>query len=268
MSSGEASGAAGGSRRARALGGWAIVLAAVVLAVTWQASSAPAQTDAEEAETDLALGGELYSAWCVHCHGSAGAGIAGEGVEAGPPVDEVDVAYVDLTLRTGRMPISEPSVGIIQRPDFSDHERESLVAWMAEEFDLPGQIPTVSGGDAASGAELYATHCAACHGGGGVGGVSGGGATVRQVKGLEPEAVVEAIRVGPFEMPPFSEELISDDDAEDIAAFVSELSDDSRSPLGFRELNRVSAGALVIPLVVGVMATVMAAAHAGSKRGG
>lgn len=250
------------------MGGWVAVAVGVAALVALQAPSAPAQSEGEpDPEIDLELGGELYSAWCVHCHGSSGAGIAGEGVEAGPPVDDIDVRYVDLTLRTGRMPIIEPRVGIVQEPGFGDRERASLVAWMAEEFDLPGELPSVTPGDAASGAELYATHCAACHGGGGVGGVSGGGATVRQVKGVDPEAVVEAIRVGPFEMPRFSEEVISDEDAEDIAAFVDELSADRRSPLGFRELHRVSTAGLVVPLVIGVMAAVMIASHAGTKRG-
>lgn len=245
------------------------MLAGVVAMLAWQAASAPAQTDGDSGagDVDLAVGGELYSAWCVHCHGNAGQGVPGEGAEAGPAVDDVDVRYVDLLLRTGRMPISEPSAGIIQRPDFTDHQRESLVAWMGEEFGLSGELPVVSPGEAASGADLYATHCAACHGAGGIGGVAGGGATVRKVKGLDPEAVVEAIRVGPFEMPPFSEEQISDDDAEDIAAFVSEMSEGSRTPLGFGELNRVSIGALVIPLLIGVMGAVMSAARAGAKRG-
>lgn len=253
-------------RRGRALAGWVAVAAVVGACVVWQPRAAPAET-ADEAKADLALGGELYAFWCVHCHGSRGQGVPGEGVRAGPPINDTDVAYHDLVLRTGRMPIVEPRVGIVSDPGFGDAERVSLVTWMAESFDLPGSVPQVGRGDPASGAELYATHCAACHGGGGVGGVAGGGNPVREVKGLDPEAIVAAMRVGPFSMPRFSDDLLSDDDAADVAAFVSAMSEDSRTPLGFRELNRVSVGALVAPLMVAVAAAVFIAAHAGTKRG-
>lgn len=242
------------------------MLGVLALAVVWRASSAPAQPD-EEPEADLALGGELYSAWCVHCHGSGGGGGLGEGVESGPPVDDVDVRYVDMTLRTGRMPILEPEAGIISEPDFSDHERESLVAWMREEFDLPGELPVLTAGDVGNGGDLYATHCAACHGGGGVGGVAGGGATVRQVKGLDPEAIVEAMRVGPFEMPVFSEAQLSDEEAEDIASYVEFLSEEDRTPLGLGEVHRVTAAGLLVPLMIAVVGAVLFAASVGTKQG-
>jgi ubiquinol-cytochrome c reductase cytochrome c subunit len=258
---------ANGSRRGRALAGWVAVAAAACVALVWQSSAAPAQPE-PAGDVDLALGGELYSAWCVHCHGSAGQGVVGEGVQAGPAVDDVDVRYHDLLLRTGRMPIVDPRVGIIVDPGFSDTERESLVAWMADAFDLPGELPTLTGtGDVANGGDLYAMHCAACHGGGGVGGVSGGGATVRKVQDVEPEAIVEAIRVGPFAMPRFSEAVIDDGEAEDIAAFVTAMSEDYRTPLRFREPHRVTMAAMVLPLLVAVVGCVFMAAHAGTKRG-
>ena len=122
-------------------------------------------------------------------------------------------------------------------------------------------------GSAAGGGDLYATHCAACHGAGGVGGVSGGGATVREVKDLDPVAIVEAIRVGPFAMPRFSESHISDDEARDIATFIAAMSEDTRSPLGLREIHRVTKGALVAPVIIAVLGAVFVATAAGRKRG-
>lgn len=241
---------------------------AVAAVVSWASTRSARAVDGQEGSVDLELGAELYAFWCVQCHGSDGSGVVGEGAAAGPAVNDLDVAYHDLLLRTGRMPIVDPSAGIVSAPDFSARDRLSLVAWMAEAFDLPGEVPVVVGtGSAADGSDLYALHCAACHGGGGLGGVSGGGATVRAVRGLAPEAVVAAIRVGPFAMPRFSEAVISDEEAVDIAAFVTALSEDRPTLLGLRELHRVAIAVLAVPLLVAVVGGVFVAAHAGTKRG-
>lgn len=253
--------------KGRGLMGWVLVAAVVGAVIVWRTSTAPAQPEPGGA-VDMALGGELYAAWCVACHGSDGRGVPDEHALAGPPIRDADVRYLDLVVRTGRMPIIEPSVGIVAEPGFDDGERASLVAWMAEEFGASGSIPQIGQeGDIAAGAELYGRHCVACHGVGG-GGIAGGATEVPGLRGVDEVAVVEALRVGPFSMPRFSEAVVDDEEAEDIAAYVGTLESARTSPLGIAELDRVGIALLAVPLVVAVVAVVFVAVHAGRKRGG
>lgn len=233
--------AAGNGKNVRAVLGWVTVLAAVVV-VPDRAGHAQ--------EPMVDLGGQLYAANCAMCHGTNGAGITGEGPDAGPPLTGIDVAYADLTMRTGRMPIVEPRVGIVADPDIGEAERAAIVAWMKQEFGLTGDVPDVAEGDLARGGDLYARNCAACHGSTGAGGISAGATLVRAVKGVDRIGVVEAIRVGPFEMPVFEESVISDQDAADIATYVEYLSEAPATPLGLVEIDRVTMAALAGVLVV------------------
>jgi ubiquinol-cytochrome c reductase cytochrome c subunit len=194
---------------------------------------------AQELDEQLQRGAGVYQANCAACHGTVAEG--GPGVTdatSGPALDEIDIAYVDMTLRTGRMPFPDRGAGVL-REELEDDEREALVAWMAERFDLPGEIPEVGEGDAARGQELYVRNCAACHGAAGDGGISGAGATVPPVTGLDPVATVEAIRVGPFEMPGFSEQVLDEQQVADIAAFVEATEEESGTLLGLHEVDEV-----------------------------
>lgn len=236
----------------RAVLGWTGVLT-VLVTLAWQSTSA-AQESVREA------GGKLYAANCAVCHGTDGRGITGEGADAGPSLLGIDVALADLTMRTGRMPIVEPRVGIVADPDLGEDERAAIVAWMTEEFGLRGSVPAVAPGDLARGGDLYARNCAACHGSTGAGGISAGATLVRAVKGVDRTGVVEAIRVGPFEMPVFEESVISDQDAADIATYVQHLTEGPSTPLGLVEVDRVTMSALAVVLVVvAVGATVLIA---------
>lgn len=67
--------------------------------------------------------------------------------------------------------------------------------------------------DLANGEEIYAGTCAGCHGGD-LEGLSGPG-----LAGYSHEDIVAAIEEGPGSMPP---ELVSGEEAEDVAAWVSE----------------------------------------------
>lgn len=196
-------------------------------------------------------GATTYQATCASCHGTAGEGRPGTGVQAGPPLRGLEVAYVDLVLRTGRMPIADRSAGVVEE-ELTDDQRERLVAWATDALDLAGGLPTVRPGDARDGLRLYAVWCASCHGASAEGGIAGGGTVVPGLHDIDAVTAVEAIRVGPFEMPQFSEELISDRDAEDIAAFLDGELGGGQSPLGLNELGHVLA-AILGAVVVGLL---------------
>jgi ubiquinol-cytochrome c reductase cytochrome c subunit len=240
------------SRSARALIGWAAVAMGATAVVLLSGGGGEAR--AQEAE--VALGAELYAANCAACHGPRGEGGPGEtGLTAGPAVAGIDVNYVDQQMRTGRMPIVDRAAGVVRELELSDDEREAVLAWMEQELELEGERIRVGEGDASRGQELYLFHCAACHGSVGNGGIVGRGVTALSLRGIDPVAIVQATRVGPYQMPAFSEDLISEQDANDLAAFTSaEIEDPQRSLLGLTEQNRVGlAGmaSLLLLLVVG-----------------
>lgn len=250
--------------------GWGLV--AVVAVGAWATTRTPAtaQGDADAVER----GGELYARNCASCHGARGGGgpgtagsapanasladrSLGGGLRAGPPLEGIDVAYVDQQMRTGRMPLVDRSAGVVRddAEPLPDAEREAIVAWMEAELELTGTIPRVGEGDASRGQELYTVHCAACHGSVGNGGISGSGVLVRELRGIDRVAIVEATRVGPYDMPAFDTDLISEEEADDIAAYADqELRAPSRTVLGLPEMNRVAmsgVAALLVLLVVG-----------------
>jgi ubiquinol-cytochrome c reductase cytochrome c subunit len=236
---GQSPGSGGDRGRAlRVLFGWIgiAVAAAVGLVVLVQDDGAAQQLS----EDEVRRGGELYAQYCIACHGPRGEGGVGEGDLEGPPINDIDVAYADLVIRTGRMPIVTRRAAIVRDPGFDDDDREQIVAWMTETFGLEGEVPEVSEGDPGRGRILFNEHCAACHSTTGKGGVAGGGMFVLPARFLDPVAIVSASRVGPFGMPRFSEEMLSDEDLADIATAVDMMDAERPSPLAITDVTHVS----------------------------
>lgn len=251
------------SGNGRALVGWVAVLLTAG-AVAWLLGGhgdAGAQAAGEEVPVER--GAELYAVNCSACHGPRGGGGPGEtGLTAGPVIAGIDRAYVDQQMRTGRMPLVDRTAGVVQPRELTGEEREAVLAWMTEELELTGEIPQVGEGDASQGQELYLVHCAACHGSVGNGGIVGRGVTALSLRGVDPTAIVEATRVGPYQMPAFSEDLISEEEANDIAAFTSRaIEDPERSLLGLTEQNRVGLSAMAMLLLALVVAGAMLVAR-------
>lgn len=235
---------------------WAAVAAAAAL--TWftlgTTSPARAVEEAPPAE-ETARGDTLYTTHCARCHGADGRGRADQ-AELAPPLVGMQAARVDLVLRTGRMPPARTD-GRGRGKTWSDADRETLVAHLTSMFDLEGPLLDPEPGDPAVGREVFATHCAACHGYTGDGGVAGGGALTPRLLGLEPAVIAEAIRVGPFQMPAFAEEQISDDELGDVVAYLEEVAGEEATPLGLVELNPVFLSGFVALLAVAIVLSCM-----------
>ncbi len=212
------------------------------------------------AQDDLyTRGGEVFQDNCAACHGTRAEGGTGSGDLGAPAIDETDINYWDLTVRTGRMPIVAPEVGI--RTDVLDEqEREALAVYAAERFDLPGAIPTIGEGDASRGQDAYVRNCAACHGAAADGGISGAATQVPPLVGLDDVAIHQATRIGPFEMPGFDPAVLDDDDIDDLVAYLDLVDDTPRSPAGVREVDQVSSAlfAVGLALLAGVVVLVVA----------
>ncbi|MGY2084524.1 c-type cytochrome [Blastococcus sp. SYSU DS0539] len=247
---------------ARLLQVLALVLACVGLTlVTAPVEAAPAPAPPAE---EVVAGGTVYQRYCGICHNNDGSGIPGTGVEAGPDLRGLPVAYVDLVIRTGRMPILHRPVGAVEE-ELTDAEREAVVAWMTEEFELAGGIPEVGAGDPGRGQPLWLTNCAPCHSAAGNGGISADGTIAPEVTGVDPTGIVEALRVGPFEMPRFGDEVLSEQDAADIAAYVQDLSTAETTPLGLSDIGRVYGGVFTALLALAVLGALAVVARSGRR---
>jgi ubiquinol-cytochrome c reductase cytochrome c subunit len=156
-------------------------------------------------------------------------------------------------LRTGRMPPGDVA-GRTRGPiSWSDPDREALMAWMTENLDLEGDTFVPPDGDAARGRDVYAANCAQCHGYTGEGGVAGAGAITPRVAGLDPVVIGQAIRVGPFEMPPFAADQIPDEAVGDVVAYLHVVEAEEGTLVGLVELNPVYMAAFVFLLAVAVI---------------
>lgn len=235
-------------RAARALSGWLLV-AAVALAVTALGPfGARAQEDEGEDAGD-ARREELYAVQCAGCHGVDGrGGVTAGGLEAPALLPELNdrmtIAYARLVMATGRMPpAGDPADNRIRRETLTEEEQDDILRFMEERFDLEGDVPEPDPeeGDAAVGLQVYAQNCAACHGASGAGGVAGGGAWTPRVNDVSPQTLADAVRVGPFQMPQFDEEQISQDELDDMAAFLHEVEEEGGTLLFPGELNPVFA---------------------------
>jgi ubiquinol-cytochrome c reductase cytochrome c subunit len=204
------------------------VLATVVLAVVlFLVADA---TAAQDPPRDLvAEGEELYDRSCVGCHG-----IDGAGTEQGPPLLASGAASADFMLTTGRMPLSRTGIQPPRKePAFDPDEIDALVAYVASLGTGP-PIPDVDPGrgDLAFGGELYRLHCAACHNAAGVGAPLSSGRHAPALDQATPVQVGEAIRTGPGQMPEFDDDTLTDEDLDDLAAYVDYLRDPA-DPGGF-----------------------------------
>jgi ubiquinol-cytochrome c reductase cytochrome c subunit len=237
-----------------------------IIAFVMMAVGSSQMVAAQEAEpTDreqVVRGGEVFQANCAACHGTALAGGPGPGVLDGGPLLGVDIAYVDLTMRTGRMPIPEPSVGV-RTELLSEEDREAVNAYLVEVFDLPGEIPEVGPGRAADGQELYVRNCAACHGAAADGGISGADVRVPPLAGLDGVAIIEGTRVGPFEMPAFDAAVIDDQSLNDIVAYLDLVDETPPTAVGVQELDQVGEAlfALGLAALAGVVVWIVARAR-------
>jgi ubiquinol-cytochrome c reductase cytochrome c subunit len=215
-------------RRARriAMAVAAILLAALAVAGWAQdpgSSSAASETAMfiamEEAGRGAVIdeGRELFETGCSSCHGFKGEGVKGQA----PSLVGAGEAAADFYLRTGRMPLDqvgdEPLRG---EPRYDEKEIRALDAYVGSLGEGP-PIPKVEPqkGSLSEGMKMFTESCAGCHGIGGKGGVAIGG-YAPPLGEATPTEIGEAIRVGPYIMPRFSEGLITPGDVNSIARYV------------------------------------------------
>jgi ubiquinol-cytochrome c reductase cytochrome c subunit len=177
------------------------------------------------------LGEQLFAANCVRCHGIAGNGRqpasnAKTGKEVGPPLRGVGALTADFYLRTGYMPLNDARDQPLRtRPAFDARERKALVDYVASLGGGPAvPTPHPENGDVATGRELFTEHCAGCHQAVAEGGIMPG-AKAPALDRATPTEVAEAVRIGPYVMPKFSQSDISGQELDSIVAYVQYAQD-------------------------------------------
>jgi ubiquinol-cytochrome c reductase cytochrome c subunit len=199
-----------------------LALAAVLLAGT------PAAAGAQQSPK-VQRGEQLYGQSCIRCHGANGAGIVqpatirsalGE-AGLGPPLKDAGALAADFYLRTGYMPLVSPfDVPKRKTPRFPQKDIDALVAYVASlGHGPPVPKPHPERGRLSAGLKLFTEHCAGCHQVVAEGGV----VTDTRVPPLEdatPTQIAEAVRIGPYLMPRFSQKDISDAQLDSIIRYV------------------------------------------------
>lgn len=183
-------------------------------AVPTSARTAPSPTD------DTDAGEHIWLRDCAICHGEEA-----EGTERAPSLQGVGPAGVDFMISTGRMPLGDPDDEPTRGPvRYDEAETRALLAH-AETFISGPDVPSVdlAGVDVAAGGEHYRTNCASCHQMAGQGGILPSGRNVPPLGSATPIQVVEAMRSGPSDMPIFTNDILDDAAAADVAAYVDVL---------------------------------------------
>jgi len=166
--------------------------------------------------TLLAAGHALFLESCASCHGLQAQGIPGRA----PSLHGVGALAADFYLETGRMPLATPRQQPVRtRPAFPQHQIRALIAYVAS-FGGPA-IPTVDPdrGSLSQGQQLFALDCAGCHTIQARGGVVTG-ALVPALTPATSREIGEAIRIGPYAMPPFGPGQLSNAQIDSIARYV------------------------------------------------
>jgi ubiquinol-cytochrome c reductase cytochrome c subunit len=215
-----------------------------------QVAQPPAQSTVTAANAgQVTRGRQLYVEGCSSCHGLDAKGIPAQG----PSLVGVGAASADFYLRTGRMPLSQPG----HEPEraqqaYPDDQVEAIVAYIGSLGGPP--IPAIDpgAGSIQRGTELFGSSCAGCHSITGEGGVVVGG-FAPELHQATPTQVAEAVRIGPYLMPSFDRNQISDQDLNSIARYVDEgvQDPDDRGGWGIGHIG---------PVPEGLIAWVLAAA--------
>jgi len=203
----------------------ALLLAAVAVA---QPPNGIIRPENESSLRPLELGAQLFAGNCASCHGSGGRGVisppqhgAGGIKGQGPPLTGAGAQAADFYLRTGYMPLGNAKNQ--PEPDrrlWDPREIRALTAYVARlGTGEPIPHPDPGAGSVAEGLQLFTEHCAGCHQVAAQGGVVTG-ARAPAIEHVPAVEIAEAVRVGPFVMPSFSKQQISDRELNSIIAYV------------------------------------------------
>lgn len=207
------------------------IVAGVAVALTVHPASGATSTTPAATPPSAAQVRTIYLADCATCHGADGAGS-----QRGPSLLTSGRAGVDFYLSTGRMPLGSPTQAVQRHPP--RYDPATIAALIVYISRLPGftgpDIPVVDtrNADLGDGGSLYRLNCAACHAWSGR-----GGALLQRVAPAlgqaTPTQIVEAMLVGPGNMPKFGPPSVTPAQRNDVAAYTVKVARHPNDAGGF-----------------------------------
>jgi len=253
-----------------------LLLLATLLAVPASAAAQPrvgiVRPSDEQSLSAEELGRQLFAGNCASCHGSTGEGVtqsspergAGGLTGLGPSLVGVGARAADFYLRTGYMPLGQAEEQPRRsRVLFTDRELDALIQYVASLGSGPGvPEPAPEEADVSKGLELFTRHCAGCHQVVTEGGFLTG-AVAPPLEDATVTQIAEAVRIGPYVMPTFSAQQISDRELNAIIAYVqASKNPDDEGGWGIGHLGPVPEGmvtwllaAVILVALCGVIGT-------------
>ena len=195
------------------------LLCAAGAAYGFASGAAPAQPGAAGSSPggDAHNGRRLFVAGCASCHGDDARGIPAKG----PSLHGAGAAAADFYLSTGRMPLENPRDQPRRgQPVYTRRQIDDLVAYVASLGPGP-PIPAVHPlrGSVSEGLRAFTENCAGCHQVVARGGIVTSARTP-DLLDASPKTIGEAVRVGPYVMPSFSDRQIDSRMLNSIAGYV------------------------------------------------
>jgi ubiquinol-cytochrome c reductase cytochrome c subunit len=209
-----------------------------------------------------AAGKLLFDQTCSSCHGTDANGLTPSGkADTGPNLQGVGAATIDFWVTTGRMPAADVAAVEAERkpPKLTDKQALEVAAYVNSLDPSVPAVPTphLQGANVSDGANLFQLNCAACHTITGAGDALafGTNAPSLQNRQITAQQVVEAMRIGPANMPRFSGNL-SDAQVRDVVAYVTQKIQHPSNPggLGLGGVGPVAEGFIALLLGVGGLA--------------
>jgi ubiquinol-cytochrome c reductase cytochrome c subunit len=161
-------------------------------------------------------GRTLFVEGCSSCHGFGAHGIP----DRGPSLVGVGAQAPAFYLSTGRMPLPDPhAYPQRSKPAYPQPEINAIVAYIASLGGPP--VPTVNpaAGNVSQGEQAFAIDCSGCHQIIARGGIVTG-SEVPALQQATPTEIAEAVRIGPYLMPPFSTGEISQQTLNSIVRYI------------------------------------------------
>ena len=224
--------------------------------------SSQAKASAAQAATaeQLTEGKKLFLSACSSCHGLNAQGSQG----SGPSLIGVGAAAVDFQVGTGRMPAQQIGPQAVSKPSpYTQDQIDALAAYIAALGTGPG-VPDASkytpapdadtNGSVARGGVLFRTNCSQCHNFAGAGGALTDGKFAPSLRTTDPKYIYEAMLTGPQNMPMFGDKVMSEQDKQDIIAYlVHTRTEPNSGGLNLGALGPVSEGLFVWVFALGLL---------------
>jgi ubiquinol-cytochrome c reductase cytochrome c subunit len=192
----------------------ASAVCAVAAVAIWLAPSSSGQSP--PASASVSEGRSLFLASCSSCHGFDARGVKGRG----PNLHGVGARAADFYLSTGRMPLDDPRDQPIRRePAFNRQKIDALVAYVGSLGGPPVPRADPARGSISEGFDVFADRCAGCHQIVGQGGMVTG-ARVPALQHATATEIAEAVRIGPYLMPKFSEARLNQQQLDSLVRYI------------------------------------------------